>query len=265
MKKSKTHTQVALNHLSNSNTYMYQKVPRMSAKTVKVKSIWKNICLQNKSLLLSRKVLLPQTPMCPDSTISLRATKLAQILKYNPSYQLNINGPNQCISWLLTNDLKPMLENAPAHQQNSLQLIKCIEADNLTTNKTLPYPCSLDVVSLYTSISIQEAITNAADRIQNPILHQTRNNRSSHSHAKQHLLLSRSSLLPKEGLPMGSSISDILAILFMDKLETLALSSHLLISPFRGYVDDIYLQTTSEEMADQFHHTMNNPHPQIEL
>ena len=83
----------------------------------------------------------------------------------------NINGPTQRISWLLSNALKPMLENISAHLENSLELIKCIQAGDLTTNKALPYPCSLDVVSLYTSIPIQEAITNAADRIQNPTLH----------------------------------------------------------------------------------------------
>ena len=49
---------------------------------------------------------------------------------------------------------------------------------------------------------------------------------------------------------MGSSISDILAILFMDKLDTINLSSHLMISPYKRYVDDIYLQTTNEETAD---------------
>ena len=62
----------------------------------------------------------------------------------------------------------------------------------------------------------------------------------------------------KEGLPMGSNISGILAIL---KLETIALSSQLLISPYKRYVDDIYIQTTNEEMANQFHHIMNNQHP----
>ena len=46
----------------------------------------------------------------------------------------------------------------------------------------------------------------------------------------------------KEGY-LGSNISGILDILFMERLETFALSSHL-------YVDDIYLQTTGEEMAD---------------
>ena len=69
----------------------------------------------------------------------------------------------------------------------------------------------------------------------------------------------------KEGLPMGSSISGILAILFMDNLETMTLSSHLLISPYWRYVDDIYFQTTSEEMAVRFHHTMNSLHPNLKF
>ena len=62
---------------------------------------------------------------------------------------------------------------------------------------------------------------------------------------------------------MGSSISGILAILFTDKLETIALSSDLLINPYKRYVDDIYLQMTNEERANQFHHTVYNLHPKL--
>ena len=64
---------------------------------------------------------------------------------------------------------------------------------------------------------------------------------------------------------MGSSISGILAILFMDKLETNALSSQLMISPSKRYVDDIYRQTTNEETADRFHHIINNVHPNLKF
>ena len=64
---------------------------------------------------------------------------------------------------------------------------------------------------------------------------------------------------------MGSSISGILAILFMDKLETIALSSHLMISPYKRYVDDTYLQTINEETADQFHNVINNVHPNLKF
>ena len=68
-----------------------------------------------------------------------------------------------------------------------------------------------------------------------------------------------------EGLPVGSSISGILAILFMDQLESIALSSHRVISPYKRYVDDIYLQTTNEEKANEFHHTMNSLHPRLKF
>ena len=42
---------------------------------------------------------------------------------------------------------------------------------DFTTNKTLPYQCSLDVVSLYTPIPIPIPSTNATDGIHNPIFH----------------------------------------------------------------------------------------------
>ena len=51
----------------------------------------------------------------------------------------------------------------------------------------------------------------------------------------------------------------------MDKLETIALSSHLLISPYKRYVDDIYLQTTNAETADHFHDVINNVHPNLKF
>ena len=89
-----TYAQVALDHLSDLNTY--QKKPRMSAKTVenKVNSTWKNIYLQNKFPLLSEEVFSPQTPTCPGSTISSRPTKPARILKYDPSYPSSMDQPN---------------------------------------------------------------------------------------------------------------------------------------------------------------------------
>ena len=149
-----------------------------------------------------------------------------------------------------------MLKHVPAHLENSLKLIRCIQAGDLTTNKALPYPCSLDVVSLYTTIPIQEAITNATDRIQNSVLHLSKQDVSDLLQVTLNNMYfsSRDQVFrQKEGLPMGSSISSILAILFMDKLESIALSLHLMINPYKRYVDDIYLQTTNEETADHFH------------
>ena len=38
-----------------------------------------------------------------------------------------------------------------------------------------------------------------------------------------------------------------------------------MISPYKRYVDDIYLQTTVEETADHFHHVINNVHPNLKF
>ena len=161
-----------------------------------------------------------------------------------------------------------MLKNVPAHLENSLELMRCIQAGDLSTNKALPYPRSLDVVSLYTTIPIQEAVTNATDRILNPVLHLSRQDISDLLQVtlnNMYFSFRDQVFRQREGLPMGSSISGTLAILFMDKLETIALSSHLMISPYKRYVDDIYLQTTNEETADHFHDTINNAHPNLKF
>ena len=262
-----TYTQAALAHLSDSSTY--QKVPRMSAKTVenKVNSTWKNVCLQNEIPCFVRKSFIAANTDLPRFYILIKTHKTGPVIKIRPIVS-NTNGPTQRLSWLLANALKPMLKDVPARLENSLELIKCIQAGDFTTNKTLPYPCSFDVVSLYTSIPIQEAITNATDRIHSPIFHLDKQD------IKDLLTVTLSNMYfsfngqvfrQKEGLPMGSNISAILAILFMDKLETSALSSHLSISSYKRYVDDIYLQTTSEDMADQFRTTINNLHPKLKF
>ena len=242
----------------------------MSTKTVenKVNSTWKNICLQNEFPSFVPKSFLASNTDLPKFYHLIKTHKTGPDIKIRPIVS-NLNGPTQRISWLLANALKPMLKNVPAHLENSLELIKCIQAGDFTNNKTLPYPCSLDVVSLYTSIPIQEAITNAVDRIQNPILHLTKQDITDLRTVtlnNMYFSFNGQVFRQKEGLPMGSSISGILAILtFMDRIETIALSSHLSISPYRRYIDDIHLQTTDEEMADQFHHTMNNLHPKLKF
>ena len=262
-----TNTRVALAHLNDSSTY--QKVPRMSAKKVenKVNATWKKICLQNETPSFVRKSFIAGNTDLPRFYHLIKTHKTGPAIKIRPIVS-NTNGPTQRLSWLLANALKPLLKDVPAHLENSLELIKYIQAGDFTTNKTLPYPCSLDVVSLYTSIPIQEAITNATDRIHNPIFHLAEQD------IKDLLTVTLNNMYfsfndqvfrQKEGLPMGSNISAILAILFMDRLETIALSSHLSIRPYKRYVDDIYLQTTCEDMADQFHSTMNNLHPKLKF
>ena len=260
-----TYTRVALDYLNDANTY--QKVSRMSAKTVenKVNTAWKKICRQNEFPPFVQKSFLASNTDLP-KFYHLRSISGPDI-KIRPIVS-NFNGPTQRISWLFANALKPMLKHVLAHLENSLELIRCIQAGDLTTNKALSYPCSLDVVSLYTTIPIQEAITNATDRIQNSVLHLSKQDVSDLLQVtlnNMYFSFRDQVFRQKEGLPMDSSISSILAILFMDKLESIALSSHLMINPYKRYVDDIYLQTTNEETADHFHKIINNVHPNLKF
>ena len=117
------------------------------------------------------------------------------------------------------------------------------------------------MVSFYTSIQVQEPITNATDRIRTPILLAKQDIIDLLTVTLNNMYFSFNDQVfrQKEGLPMGSNISGIMAVLFMDRLETIALSSHLSKRPYRRYVDDIYLQTTGEDMD----YTMNNLHPNL--
>ena len=67
-----------------------------------------------------------------------------------------------------------MLEDVPAYLENSLQLIECLKSRDNTTNTQFSYPFSLDVVSLYTSIPLEEAIENIINRISTSIMSLTK-------------------------------------------------------------------------------------------
>ncbi|XP_068704765.1 uncharacterized protein [Montipora foliosa] len=240
----------------------------MSAKTVenKVNAAWKKICPQNEFPTFIQESFLASNTDLPRFYYLIKTHKASPDIKMRPIVS-NINGPTQRISWL--HALKPMLKNVPAHLENSLELIRCIPSGDLTTNKALPYSCSLDVVSLYTKIPIQEAITKATDRILNPVLHLCRQDVSDLLQValnNMYFSFIDQVFSPKRGPTcMASRISGTLAILFMDNLETIALSSHLMINPYKRYVDDIYLQTINEETSHHFHDVINNVHPNLKF
>ena len=245
------YSQAALDHLNDSNTY--QKVPRMTAKTVenKVNLVWKNICSRNKFPPFVVKSFVASNTELPKFYHLIKTHKTGPDIKIRPIVS-NINGPTQWISWLLSKTLKPLLTSVPTHLENSYELIERIQDGDSNNNKTLPYPCSLDVVSLYTSIPIQEAIDNTVDRIEHGTFHLSRLDVAELLNAtlnNMYFTFEDRIFRQTKGLPMGSSVSGILAILFMDKLEKIALSSYRLISPYKRYIDDIYLLPRHHEQS----------------
>ena len=76
------------------------------------------------------------------------------------------NVPSYKLSWLLSRLLKLLLDRMPAHLENSYQLIQAIETIPTGTLKKFSYPFSLDVVSLYTSITPQDSIKVIEEQLQ---------------------------------------------------------------------------------------------------
>lgn len=70
---------------------------------------------------------------------------------------------------------------------------------------------------------------------------------------------------PKAYEGFRGSISGIFAILFMDKLGSIMLSSQRLFSPYERYVDETYLQTTNEEKADELQRTIKILQPRLKF
>ena len=143
-----------------------------------------------------------------------------------------------------------MLKEVPAHLENGMQLIETVQEKDQSFNKHLPYLFSLDVASLYTFISVNEAIGDITNKINTNLNGLTRNDiQNFPSTILRNMYFQFNSTIYQqiEGLPIGSSLSGILAVLFMDRLERKTLTRHQPhIEPYKHYVDHIYMQTTDE-------------------
>lgn len=119
----------------------------------------------------------------------------------------------------------------------------------MTSNREYPYSFSLDVVSLYNSIPVYETVNNVAQRIGST--HIRNFNRDDIASLLKvvldnvYFIYNTTIYRQITGLPMGSSVSGILVILFMDILEKNALTSDCHIEIYSRYVDDVYLQNRS--------------------
>ena len=146
----------------------------MSDKTVenKVNSTCNNICLQNEFPSFVRKSFLASNTDLPKFYHLIKTHKTGPDIKIRPIVS-NLNGPTQRISWLLANALKPMLKNVPAHQQNA------------TISMQPRYGIFIHF-NTHTGSHHQCRRSNSEPNTPST---QTRHNRPSHSHAKQHVLL----------------------------------------------------------------------------
>lgn len=131
---------------------------------------------------------------------------------------------------------------------------------------------SLDVKNMFPSIPIDDTITLVHNNL-------TNNSNITDTECNEIIILLRLALKQnyckfngsyyslKQGLPMGSPLSGILANIFMDNLENIFLEKHLdshHISVWERYVDDIFLMYDSNYVtAEEILERINNEHPNI--
>ena len=160
----------AFNHLNDGSTYRL--TPNMSAKTIEVKinRVWKNICVGRGIPSYVKASYVSNNTDLPTFYHLIKTHKNGPDLKIRPIVS-TVNGPSYKLSWLLSKILKPLLKSIPAHLENSLQLINDIKGMPKADVSKHPYPFSLDVVSLYTSVPVQGAIQTVRDKLKDNPTH----------------------------------------------------------------------------------------------
>ena len=160
--------------------------------------------------------------------------------------------------------MKPFLSTISGHIKNSDEVIHRLtqlNTEQLTQNN---YAFSLDVISLYTTLTTHPVINIISEHIisKNLYCHKL-------TATDIHQLLSiivdntyftynGNTCKEITGLPMGSSVSGILAISYMDQLECWALSIGPSCIFFTRYIDDILMLTSSSEEATAIYEKFQN-------
>ncbi|MEL7307825.1 MAG: reverse transcriptase domain-containing protein [Pseudomonadota bacterium] len=258
-------------HLSNDS--LYQEVPNMSARTVetKINNIWKSVAKRNNLSFAITKGNTSTNTDLPRFYFLIKTHKTGNVPKIRPIIS-NVNGPSTKISWLLDKALKPLIEHIPAHLENTAHLIDRLKSLPKEIVQSHNYPCSLDVVSLYTSIPHEEAIETAIELMteHSYTYHELNMNdlRELLYVTLENNFFTFENFIYKQvhGLSMGSSVSAILAIIYMGKVELRALNllgTH--VAFYARYVDDVFLLTRSCEDAQIVFETFNSIDPNIKF
>ena len=163
--------------------------------------------------------------------------------------------------------LKPLLSTLPAHLESSYELIDAINRVPTDVLRAHPYPISLDVNALYTSVPPAEAIRVVLDHINSeriPLPLDPRHIATILEVVLNNTYFTFNGQTYKQigGLSMGSSVSGLLAITFMSRLENGPLTN-CRIALYKRYVDDCCLLTTDRAEAERILNIMNQQHSKI--
>ena len=260
--KEDTYGKLGEDHLNDES--VYEKTRSINPSTIekKINNAWKSI---------GKKRNLPQRMIYSFRTTNSTIPQFYHLVKTHkngPQIKIRpivscVQSPQSKIMWLMTKILTPLLQTVPAHLTSSSDLIHRIGNLSHSYNE-FHYPFSLDVEALYTSVPPSEAVKYAIGQLQASDL-STYGLLPDDIEELLKCIISNffftyqgKMYRQKGGLPMGTSISGPLAILYMDMLEKKFLLTSPTLSIYARYVDDIFIITKSKEEADNIFHTINS-------
>ncbi|MEL7309754.1 MAG: hypothetical protein AAGK05_19180, partial [Pseudomonadota bacterium] len=218
--ENERYKEIGEQHLSNTD--LYCSVSSISPKTIesKVNKVWRTIAQKNN---VCQTIIRSHTATNTDLAkfyFLIKTHKSTEVPKIRPIVS-NVNCPISKISWLLDKALKPLLQHVPAHLDNTQDLITRINSLPEGMKRAHSYPFSLDVVSMYTSIPQQDAI-DVVERMMKNHNYNFFSLSPSDIAALLKVILENNYFTFENkvyrqlhGLAMGSSVSTILAILYM--------------------------------------------------
>ena len=255
-------------HLCDDAIYVRAKIAASTIET-RVNSTWKNVCREADLPLAIQRSYTTRNSKLPEFYHLIKTHKAGPDVKIRPIVACR-GGPTAKLAWLMSVILKPLLATFPAHLESSYALMDAINRVPNDVLRSHNYPISLDVNALYTSVPANEAIQAVVEQLSNqrgvtPPL------RTQHITAILEVILSNTyftfnnhTYKQVSGLPMGSSISSLLAITFMNRLENGPLTT-CRVALYRRYVDDCCILTTGKEEAEKILNIMNQQHSSIQF
>ena len=267
----KQYLELGQHHLNNNTIYNITR--RISAKTVetRVNNVWKEISKKNRFDPALTKNYVSNNTSLATFYFLIKTHKSSPVPKIRPIVS-NVNSPTSKLSCLLDKILKPLLRFVDSHLESTSDLSNRLNCLSNDTKTIFNYPFSLDAVNLYTSIPTQAA-TEVAQRCMQA--HSITFGSLDHNDVgkvlevvlnNNYFIFDNTIYQQIHGLAMGSSVSAILAILYMDHVEKKALNvldNH--VAFYSRYVDDMILLVRNRSEAEHVKAVFNDTDPFVKF
>ena len=254
-------------HLADTTTY--RAVARMTAKTIeaKVNRAWKDVCGARGVPLRSQRSYVSSSTSLASFHHVIKTHKPGPELKIRPIVASR-GSPTEKITWLLKNILSPLLSGVPAHVRDSSHLMTTVLATAPSIRSQHQYQCSLDVEALYTSVPVDDALVAVRAKLQSDAVPSPLQSEDVIKLLKTVFDLTFFHFEGRiyqqiAGLPMGCAVSGIVAVIFLDAVETRALALFACCPLYLGYVDDCYALVRNADEARELQACLNAQHPNL--